>query len=167
VKWLLPLLALLLGAAAEPSEQFRPEEVAQAYAAIVELPGEVSLAAATFGDGGPRTFLTKRDWIALETGEGRATPRELLAKLDAMRTAGTLEPMAEVPPALRTAAAKHPVYAYRRSAAAGAASISVLLKNRSGRWLGFAVIWNGDAAAVDEARLAAGLERLILLMPHE
>jgi hypothetical protein len=167
VKLLLALLPLLLLAAAEPSQQPKPEEVAEAYAAVVELPGEVSLAAAVLGDGEPRTFLTNGAWVALDTGGGKATPLELLAKLDAMRAGGALKAMTDVPPSLRAAAAKHPFYGFRRGAGPGAASMGVLLKNRSGRWLGFAVIWNGEAAVVDEARLAAALERLILLMPDE
>lgn len=166
MKLILPLLLLLL-AAAEPSPQPRPEDVAQAYAAVVGLPGEVSLAAAVLGDGEPHAFLTKRAWVALETGEGKASPLELLAKLDVVRAGGAPKPMADMPPFLRAAATNHPVYAYRSSAGPGAVSMSVLMKNRSGRWLGFAVIWNGDAPIVDEARLAVAVERLILLMPNE
>lgn len=166
MKPLLPLLSLLLLAGANPVPEPRPEDVAQAYASVVELPGEVSLAVAVLGDGEPRTFLTKRAWVALETGEGKATPLELLAQLDAMRAGAAPKAPTDLPPFLRAASATHPVYAYRRSAGPGAVSMSVLLKNQSGRWLGFAVVWNGEAAVVDEARLAAAVERLILLMPN-
>ena len=161
MKFLLPLLLL----AAEPAPEPGVEEIAAAFGGIVELPGEVSLAAASLGKGEPQYFLTQKAWVELATGEGRATPWELVARLDAIRAAGTLDKLSGEPGPLRAVAARHPYFGYRRAAAPGAASMSVLLRNRSGRWIGLGVVWNGDPAVVDEARLAAAVERLVGAMP--
>ena len=164
MKFLLPLL--LLGAA-EPAPKQGVEEIAAAFGAIADLPGEVSLAAASLGEGEPRYFLTQKAWLELATGEGSATPLELVARLDSIRAAGPLDALSGDPRLLSAAAARHPFLGYRRGSAPGAQSWSVLLRNRGGRWIGVAVIWNGDAAIVDEARLTAAVERLVLAMPDD
>ena len=161
------LLPLLLLAAAEPSPKSGVEEVAAAFGAIVDLPGDVALAAASLGKGEPRYFLTQEAKRTLETGEGRATPLELVARLDSIRAAGDVAALADEPRLMRAAAARHPFFRTRRGSAPGAQSMSVLMRNRSGRWIGLAVIWNGDPAAVDETVLAAAVERLVLAMPDD
>ena len=163
MKFLLPLLVL----AAEPAPEGEAGEIATAFGEIVALPGEVSLAAASLGEGEPRFFLTQKAWVELATGEGRANPRELVAKLDPLRAERGLDALTGEPARLRAADVRHPFVRYRRSAGRGALAVSVLLRNRSGRWIGLAVIWNGDPAAMDEARLESAVERLVLAMPDD
>jgi hypothetical protein len=42
--------------------------------------------------------------------------------------------------------------------------MSFLLRSRAGRWMAVSATWNNAAAALDEARFAALMSRLIALM---
>ena len=157
------LLALALGggtampaAAAEPTAQ----EIGYAFAAVVGLPGEVSLAAASLAKTEPRFFLTQRMWRELETGNGTASPEHLVGEIAAAWKEG--RKLSSDPGPFRAQAARFRYFGYAGASAQGAQSMRFLLRNKRGRWIAFVVIWNGEAA--DEAGLALPVGRLLALM---
>ena len=156
------LLALALGggAAGPASAQPGAQEVGNAFAGIVALPGDVSLAAASLGEGKPRFFLTEKMWRELETGDGTDSPEQMVGQIDAARKAG--RKLRAAPGPFRAQATRFSHFAYAAASASGAQSMRFLLRNKRGRWIALVVIWNGEKA--NEAGLAVPVARLLALM---
>jgi hypothetical protein len=128
-------------AAADPSA----EEVGAAFARVVDLPGEVSLAAALIERGGPRFFLTQKAERSMPTGpKGEvASPRELVTRVHARRQSNLS-------------------IVHTGAASPGAVSKIWRIRSREGRLILVAAVWNGKAANLPALETAA--EPLLKLM---
>lgn len=158
---MIPLLAVAAPAMAEP----RAEAVGAAFARVVGLPGEVSLAAGLVGAGEPRFFLTEKAERPLLTAEGPRSPAELVRQLGTVRQSGKKEALKrlagnECPG--RNASQGYRYFGCESGSVPGAVSVSYLLRNRAGRWIALAIVWNGETA--EQGALAAAVEPLLRLM---
>ncbi|MEA3040752.1 MAG: hypothetical protein QOC65_241 [Sphingomonadales bacterium] len=96
-----------------------------------------------------------------------ASPADLVRTLDWLRRSG--DPVAldllAINPGLGPALAKDFAYfGFKGGSEPGVISMSFLLRSREGRWMAVSATWNNAAAALDEARFAALMSRLIALM---
>jgi Beta-lactamase enzyme family len=96
-----------------------------------------------------------------------ASPADLVRTLDWLRRSGdpaALDLLA-INPGLGPALAKDFAYfGFKGGSEPGALNMSFLLRSREGRWMAVSATWNNEAAALDEARFAALMSRLIALM---
>ncbi|HEY0113915.1 MAG TPA: hypothetical protein VGB59_12315 [Allosphingosinicella sp.] len=139
------LAGLLLALAAPSAAAPKPEAVGAAFARIVELPGEVSLAAAVIDRREPSFFLTQKAERAMATGR----PGETLSPADLVRKAHSDGPKGRVE---------------GEQGAEGPAAVSKVwrLRTRNRRWVAMAIVWNGESARM--GTLDSTAEPLLRLM---
>jgi hypothetical protein len=105
--------------------------------------------------------------VAISEVEWFASPADLVRTLDWLRRNGdpaALELLA-INPGLDPALARDFAYfGFKGGSEPGVLSMSFLLRNREGRWLGVSAVWNNEAAALDEPKFAALMRRLVGLM---
>jgi hypothetical protein len=158
---LLPLLLLLGAAAASAPAAAAPiqaEEIGAAFEAIVDLPGDVSLAAALVDEDEPRYFLTQESERALALG----SPADAVRRLASVRKSGHERALAVLAAGswpYGATSGRYDFFGAEETFQPGAAALSFLLKNRSGRWIAVSVVWEGASATPDALR--PSVERLL------
>jgi hypothetical protein len=104
---------------------------------------------------------------AIADAEWFASPADLVRTLDWLRRSGdpvALDLLAINPGLERSLAGNFAYFGYKGGSEPGVLSMSFLLRNREGRWLAVAAIWNNEAAPLDEAKFVALMSRLVGLM---
>lgn len=104
---------------------------------------------------------------AIDRVEWFASPADLARTLDWLRRSGdpTALELLAINPGLGPDLAKSFAYfGFKGGSEPGVLSMSFLLESRSGRRMAVSAIWNNQAAALDEARFAALMARLVGMM---
>jgi beta-lactamase class A len=105
--------------------------------------------------------------VAISTVEWFASPADLVRAMDWLRRSGdrTALDILAINPGLGSAAAGDFAYlGYKGGSETGVLDMTFLLRTKAGIWMALSVSWNDETAAVDEARLAALVGRLLALM---
>jgi hypothetical protein len=105
--------------------------------------------------------------VGIEAVEWFASPADLVRTLDWLRRSGdqTALDLLAINPGLGPAVAGEFAYfGYKGGSEPGVLNMSFLLRSREGRWLAVSATWNDPVAALDEARFAALMSRLVRLM---
>jgi beta-lactamase class A len=103
----------------------------------------------------------------IESVEWFASPADLVRTLDWLRRSGdrTALDILAINPGLGPAAAKDfDYFGFKGGSEPGVLNMNFLLRSRQGRWMAVSATWNNASAALDEARFAALMTKLIALM---
>jgi beta-lactamase class A len=103
----------------------------------------------------------------IATVEWFASPADLVRTLDWLRRSGdrTALDLLAINPGLGPALAREfDYFGFKGGSEAGVLNLSLLLKTRSGRWIAVSATWNDESKALDEARFAALMSRLVSLL---